>query len=140
MAACTGLVRQRYQEYGLPSGLCVLITSADCHCQLDDALKAAQRYLRAGCKGGQVYFSVFDSASLNNCTFDSGTQTVSFTGSQKGGLCATAARYTYTASSAGFLEQFTTASVTASTCALHRGRIMCNGYEETYTPTRCSTF
>ena len=72
-----------------------------------------------------MYLSVFNGATVNNCTFNSGTQTVSFSGSEMGGLCATEARYTYTAGTAGFLEQFTSASITGSTYETQHDRAAC---------------
>ena len=69
----------------------------------------------AGCKGGHVYVSTFNAGTISNCTFDQGSQTI-VSGAGAGGICASEARYTTAGSSACYLEQYTTASVTASTC------------------------
>ena len=73
----------------------------------------------AGCKGGHIYSSVFNAGTFSNCTFDQGSQTIT-SGAGAGGICASEAHYTDAGSSACYLEKYTTAAVTASTCVHSR--------------------
>ena len=62
-----------------------------------------------------MYVSVFNAGTISNCTFDQGAQTV-VSGGGAGGICASEARYTSAGSSACYVEQYTSVTVTASTC------------------------
>jgi len=71
---------------------------------------------RAGCRGGHSYFEVFNSATITDCTFTSGSQTVAY-GSKGGtGICVTQARYVSYGTSAAYMEQYTTVNVSGSRC------------------------